>query len=162
MSEIKLIAAIDDKRGLADSSRTERGGIPWDLPSDRAFFREHVATGPVMMGFKTFMSNHFRPYGSGKNYVVSREPAMYDGVEIITDLEGFLQNCTEDIWVVGGGKVFAAALPFATTLYLTRVAGDFNCNVFFPDFESAFTLTQESPEQTENGISFRYQTWFRR
>nr|AIA14641.1 Dihydrofolate reductase [uncultured bacterium] len=157
MPDIKFIAAIDDKRGIAKA-----GKIPWDVPSDRKYFREHVKPGPVVMGWNTFESNGQKPYGDGKNTVITRRDESAPGVAVVHDLEAFFKNLDEDIWVAGGGQVFTAALPYATTLYVTRVKGDYNCDVFFPEFENDFVLSHEEPAQVENGVQYQYQVWQRK
>jgi dihydrofolate reductase len=84
MPEIKLIAAIDNKLGLARD-----GKLPWDLPSDRKYFRDHVENGPVVMGWNTFVSNGLKPYGHGKNYVLTHKKKDAKGVELINNAQEF-------------------------------------------------------------------------
>lgn len=152
---IGMVAAVDDKLGLAKDGR-----IPWDLPSDRQFFRDTIRTAPGLMGWNTFASNRHRPFPTcPRNFVLTNRDEKYDGVKMVNDLEGFLDEYGQKLWIIGGGSVFEQVLPRATHLYLTRVEGDFNCDVFFPEFEEKFELTSESPQQTENGINFRYQIW---
>jgi dihydrofolate reductase len=156
--EVRLVAAIDDKHGLAKA-----GKIPWDLPTDRRYFQEKVKDGPVVMGWNTFKSNHFKPYGNGSNTVITRqETETMPGVWIVHDADIFFKSLKTDIWVAGGGQIFTAALPYATELYLTRVEGDYDCDVFFPEFEPQFVLDHEGLTQTENGISYVTQVWRRK
>lgn len=160
MPEIKFIAAIDDKLGLAKSKPGTAGVIPWDLPTDRQYFRDKVAAGPVVMGWNTFRANAKKPYGTGVNTVITDKPIdTYPGVQIVHNLKAFFEQNTDDIWVAGGGQIFAQALPYATHLYLTRVAGDWDCDIVFPEFEHRFKLAEEGPEQVENGITYRFQIW---
>jgi dihydrofolate reductase len=154
MREIKLIAAIDDKRGIAKHQK-----LPWNIPSDRQYFQDHIRPGPVLMGWNTFVSNGYKPYGIGKNFVLTKENKQYDGVEIIHDLQAFLISFQEDLWIAGGGQVFAQVLPDATKLYLTRLEGDFDCDVFFPEFEPTFRRVRAEEPQVENSITFHYELW---
>jgi len=160
MPEIKLIAAIDNKLGIAKKVAGTPGKIPWNLQSDRKYFRDKLIDGPVVSGWNTFAANNFKPYGIGKNIVITRDDReSAPGVWIIHDAQKFFEKNKEDIWVAGGGQIFKEALPYATHLYLTRVSGDFDCDIFFPEFEGKFILTHEEPKQTENGVSFIYQIW---
>ncbi len=154
MPEIRFIAAIDDKRGLAKKQK-----IPWDLPTDKKYFRDKLATGPVVMGYKTYVSNGRKPYGTFENTVFSRQDISLDNAAVHRDAEKFFKNLDYDVWVAGGGEIFAAALPFATILYITRVIGDFDCDVFFPRYEDGFRLESAGPWQAENGIRFRFEIW---
>jgi dihydrofolate reductase len=157
---INFIAAVDDRLGIAKSVPGTAGKIPWHLPTDQAYFRAKLADVPVVMGWNTFRANGFKPYGTGPNTVITDDPIdLYEGVQITHDLKGFFENLRTDLWVAGGGQIFEQALPYATHLYLTRVAGDFGCDIFFPEFEDRFELAEDGPEQEENGTKFRFQVW---
>lgn len=158
MPDVKLIAAIDDKNGIAIGQK-----LPWRLPSDFKYFQDKIKDGPVVMGWNTFASNKFRPYGHGENTVITRrDTEAIPGVWIVHDAQGFFEKNNKDIWVAGGGQIFKEAMPHATHLYLTRVKGNFNCDIFFPDFEKDFELTSIQPTQTENDITFHLEVWKRK
>jgi dihydrofolate reductase len=158
--QVKLIAAIDDRRGIAKKVPGTPGKIPWFLPSDRKYFQDKLKQGPVVSGWNTFAANGYKPYGDGTNYVITREKIeAAPGVWIVHDAQEFFEKNKEDIWVAGGGQIFEVALSYATHLYLTRVEGDFDCDIFFPAFEDKFQLTHSEPTQVENGIAFQYQIW---
>ena len=160
MADVKFVAAMDNKRGIAKSKPGTAGFIPWDLPTDKAYFRDKVKNVPVVMGWNTFRANGKKPYGTGPNTVITSQSVdEYPGVNITHDLKGFFENLKDEVWVAGGGQVFEQALPYATHLYITQVYGDFDCDIFFPKFEDKFELVEESPLQTENGIDFRFQLW---
>lgn len=152
---IKFIAAIDETYGLA-----RKGKIPWDLPSDRKFFRDSISSGVGLMGWNTFVSNNKRPFPtSPRNVVITHHTESFDGVEIIHDLQAFLDRTDDDIWVIGGGDVFRQLLPRATHLVLTRVQGTYECDVFFPEFEDSFICTDPGEIRQENGTEYRVEVW---
>ncbi|MDB5182515.1 MAG: dihydrofolate reductase [Candidatus Saccharibacteria bacterium] len=158
MPDVKLIAAIDDKNGIAIGQK-----LPWKLPSDFKYFQDKIKEGPVVMGWNTFASNGFKPYGQGENIVITRrDTEAIPGVWIVHDAQQFFETYKKDVWVAGGGQIFKEALPYATHLYLTRVKGDFNSDIFFPEFEENFKLADKQPDQTENGILFHYEIWERK
>lgn len=154
MPEVKFIAAIDDKRGIA-----KRQKIPWKLPIDVKYFKDKVATGPVVMGYKTYASNGHRPFSKFENVVFTHNKVAVYNVAVEHDLPSYFKNLDHDVWVAGGGEIFGAALPYATKLYITRVSGDYNCDVFFPEFENNFELTEKSDDRQENGITYRFEIW---
>ncbi len=157
MPEITLIAAIDSKNGIAANNK-----LPWDLPLDRKYFKDHVKNGPVVMGWKTFATNGFKPYGDGDNIVITkRDVEAVPGVWIVHDVDEYFKKLKNDVWVAGGGMIFAAALPYATKLYVTKVEGDFGCDVFFPEFTELFHRIDNNKSQTENGTTFTYEIWGR-
>jgi dihydrofolate reductase len=45
---IRLIAAVDAKRGIAIAT-----GVPWKLPGDIAYFHEQTRLGLIVMGWVT-------------------------------------------------------------------------------------------------------------
>lgn len=151
---IKLIAAIDEKGGLS-----RKGSIPWDLPADRAYFRDHVRDKTVLMGWKTYIESGRISFGAKRVILLSDKQEDAAGVEVVTDLDGLLNSYDGELWVIGGGATFAACLPYADELYLTRVAGKYECDVVFPAFERAFRLADEAPHEEQNGIPFRFQRW---
>lgn len=157
MPEIKLIAAIDSKNGIAANNK-----LPWDLPSDRKYFKDHVKKGPVVMGWKTFTANGFKPYGDGDNIVITRRNVeAAPGVWIVHDADVYFRTLQNDVWVAGGGMIFTAALPYAAKLYISKVEGDFGCDVFLPIFEKQFHRIDHNHSQVENGITFTYEIWER-
>jgi len=156
MIDLFFVAAVDDKLGLA-----RKGKIPWDIPSDRKYFRDHVENGPVLMGWKTYETNRLKPFGKGKNYVVTSEPRLVENVEVVHDPIEFVKNQHGALWVVGGGMIFKELIPYAHRLYITRVKGDYECDVFFPDVPSNFIKTESTNEMTENGHTFWYEIWER-
>ncbi len=156
MADIYFIAAIDDKNGLA-----KNGKLPWDLPEDRAYFRRMTEAVPVVMGQKTFESNNNRPFGTGNNYVLSRTKQSHPGVHYVQNIDEVMRHEQGAVWIIGGGKIFTLLLSRATRLYLTRVEGDFRCDVLFPSFESAFHCIEQGPWQEQNGTRFRYEIYER-
>lgn len=151
---IKLIAAIDEARGLS-----HKGTIPWDVPNDRAYFRDHVKDKTVLMGWKTYIDNGEASFGAKRVLLLSNKAEDIKGVEVVTNLRKLVDAYEGELWVIGGGATFAACLPYADTLYLTQVLGKYDCDVFFPPFEKAFTLAYEAPQSEQNGIRFRFQRW---
>lgn len=154
MFNVRLIAAVDDNLGIARHNK-----IPWRIEADRDYFRQKLDSGPVVMGLKTFVSNGRKPYGSYENTVFGNEEIDYPGVATERDAVKFFKNLDKDIWVAGGGQIFKLALPYATELYITRVQGSYDCDVFFPEFQHSFEIRSAGDWQTENGYKFRLETW---
>lgn len=97
------------------------------------FVRDHAARGhPVVMGRRTWESlpASFRPVPAWENWVLTRRSAWADEGAIRT---GSLTEVIEgtdgrDLWVAGGGQVYAVAIPLAEECLVTEidaeVAGD--------------------------------------
>lgn len=156
---IRCIVAIDSKRGMADEH-----GIPWQgkVPADVAHFRDKTSGGIMVMGFRTY-EEFDRPLPGRRNLVITHDDKpLRAGFEPIRNVSVFLQEFQEDVWVIGGAKVFADTLGYADELYLTRIEGDFQCTKFFPEFENDFELIQTEEPQAENGITFHFEIWKRK
>ncbi|HVV25715.1 MAG TPA: dihydrofolate reductase [Candidatus Saccharimonadales bacterium] len=157
---IRLIAAVDRKLGIA------KGGIqPWYIPEDEHYFTDQTKKygGAVLVGSTTFRT--FRaPLAERQNYVLTRDREPINGAEIVTDLEKFLKDFQDrDLWVVGGADVFAQVVQAgkADELYLTHIQANFGCNQFFPAYEQAFKLAEQSDLHEQNGFIFTFARYSR-
>lgn len=156
---IRFIAAIDEKRGLAND-----GGIPWQgkLPTDVAYFRSKTEGGNVVMGYGWYQEQE-KPLPNRKNIVAyPDELELREGFVQVKDARKFLSETDEDVWVGGGAALFDSVLDLADELYITQLEGDFNCTKFFPEFTDKFELVNETPKHTENNITFSFQVWKRK
>jgi dihydrofolate reductase len=154
---IRLIAAIDSRRGIATDS-----GIPWKLPGDTAYFHEKTVTGLILMGWATY--NEFAaPLHDRDNYVLTSDPgSLRTGFRPIGSLDQLAtEHPDEDIWVIGGAKVYAETIGEAEELLLTQVVGDFHCTKFFPPYEAGFRLAARRDDRQDGGITYRFETWHR-
>lgn len=155
---IRLIAAIDSRRGIATDS-----GIPWKLPGDTAYFHEKTATGLILMGWATY--NEFAaPLHDRQNFVLTADSGrLRTGFRPIGSLDQLAtEHPDEDIWVIGGAKVYAETIGEANELLLTQVVGDFHCTKFFPPYEPEFRLAARDNDRLDGDISYRFETWRRR
>lgn len=155
----RLIVAIDRKRGLA-----KHGFMPWKIPEDEAYFTEQTKThgGNILVGHSTFMT--FKgPLADRQNFVLTHQTEPIDGVTLVHDLEKFLNDFTEDLWIVGGAKVFEEVMQAgkADELYLTHIDADFGCDQFFPEYEDNFKLIEQSEPHEQNGFHFSYAMYSR-
>ena len=128
---ISLIVAMDKNRVIGNG-----GKIPWHLPADFAYFKATTLGHPVIMGRATFESIG-RPLPGRKNIVLTRGEFTHDGVDVAHSLDEAqsLADGDSEIFVIGGAKVYAEALPIADKLYITFVEGDFIGDTFFPEVD---------------------------
>ncbi len=155
---IRLIAAIDSRRGIATDS-----GIPWKLPGDTAYFHEKTATGLIVMGWTTY--NEFAaPLHERENFVLTADPApLRQGFRAIGSLDRLVdENPGQDIWVIGGATVYAETIDEANQLLLTQVVGDFHCTKFFPPYQTEFDLVVRSDDRQDGETVYSFETWWRR
>lgn len=153
---IKCIAAVDEKLGLGDGRNQ-----PFHIKKDLDRFRELTWGHKILMGYTTYKI--IGALKGRENIVASRDPSLkLPDAETITDIPKFLSESKDDVWVIGGGQIFAASLDHSDELYITQVTGDFRCTVFFPPFEDKFKLEDETKPEIEKGIEFKFQIWRKR
>ncbi len=121
------------------------GGLPWRLPSDLAWFKRATMGKPIVMGRKQWRSLP-RALPGRPNIVLSTDPGFQaDGAETFTSLTPALQRArahaealgVDEIMIIGGAVVYAAAAPYAGRLYLTEIDADVDGDVVFPPFHEA-------------------------
>ncbi len=151
-ARISLIAAIGRNRELGRD-----GKLLWHLPDDMQRFKELTIGHPVIMGRKTWESlpEKFRPLPGRTNIVVTRQEGYEASGAIVVDgLSDALlaaQDAPEadETFVIGGGELYAAALPYATRLYLTLVDATADADTFFPLYEKDFKIITAETSKDE-------------
>jgi dihydrofolate reductase len=127
----------------------EHGSLPWRLPSELKRFKEITLGHPCVMGRKTFegvIAALGKPLPGRDNIVVTRNAAFaYRDVEVVGSIAAALAlgrvraeaRGVDDVMVIGGGEVYAATLPLADRIYLTRVEAEVDGDTHFPELDAA-------------------------
>lgn len=110
----------------------DKGKIPWNLPDEFAHFQRTTMGKPIIMGRKTY-EDHSCELPGRLNIVITTDEnyRCAPGVKLVTSLEAAIElgrARSDELFVIGGVQIFAAALPLADTVYETiveaRIAGD--------------------------------------
>ncbi|MCL7996924.1 dihydrofolate reductase [Brucella sp. 21LCYQ03] len=118
--------------------------MPWKLSTDLKRFKALTLGKPVIMGRKTWESIG-RPLPGRPNIVVTRDAGFKaDGATIVSSLEEAIELgrklaielSVDEVCIIGGGKIYAQALPFADRVHLTRVLATIDGDTFFPALDS--------------------------
>ncbi len=143
------------------------GGIPWRLPEDMARFRELTMGHPVVMGRRTWESlpDQFRPLPGRGNVVVTRNSDWSaQGADRAGSIDEALRllDSEQHVFVIGGGEIYAAALPFADELLLTEIDADVEGDTTFPAWGRAeFEEASREEHTAEDGTAFAFVTYRR-
>ena len=133
MKEFKAIAAMSLNRVIGRGNQ-----IPWHLPEDFKWFKKMTTGNVVVMGRKTFESIG-RPLPNRETIVVSRSGFSHPGVRTVGSLDEVdLANEPREVFICGGGQIYAQALDRCSDLYLTLVKREVEGDAFFPEFEDRF------------------------
>lgn len=157
---IALVAACDRRWGIGRDNR-----MPWHLPADLAHFKALTLGHAVVMGANTYAAIG-RALPGRQNIVLSRDAAKhFPGAERVGSVEEALSAAGSDpVMVIGGGQVYAAFLPLADEVFLTRVDTEVDADAFFPALTPAdWTRIAEShyPADTANPHAMRFEHWTR-
>lgn len=138
MTTIALLAAVDRNRAIGIA-----GKLPWHLPDDLKRFKARTLNGVVLMGRKTAEAIG-RPLPQRRNLVLTRSDWKATGFEPVRSLDQAIAIAGEELIVIGGGEVYALALPRATDLWLTFVDTEVDADTWFPDFDPSEWRETES------------------
>lgn len=117
------------------------GTMAWHIPEDFAHFKNTTMGATVIMGRKTWESLPAvsRPLPGRTNIVITRDPEFQaPGATVVTSPEQALQVADQDreIWIIGGGQIYAWFLPLATRIALTVVAADITGDTLAPALDA--------------------------
>ncbi|RHA43567.1 dihydrofolate reductase [Cellulomonas rhizosphaerae] len=147
------------------------GGLPWHLPEDLARFRSLTGGHPVVMGRATWESlpERFRPLPGRRNVVLSRSDGFdAPGAEVVGSLPAALELLgDEDVWVVGGGAVYAQALPLAGRVEVTVVGVAVDGDTWAPDLpDDEWREVASDPvdgwHMSSQDVPYRFESYVRR
>ena len=113
--------------------------IPWHLPAELRMFKAITMGHHIIMGRNTWESIG-RLLPGRTTVIVTRTPGYSVPGAITADsLETALDACRNDdeVFVIGGAQLYAAALPLADRLYLTEVDADVAGDTLMPPFDPA-------------------------
>ena len=148
-----LIAAVGKNRELG-----KNGGLVFHIPEDMRYFKDTTMGHKVVMGRKTWESLPGKL--PGRENMVASSGEVEGADVVVKDLEEFLREnalTSEEIFVIGGGQVYKAALPYAQNLYLTEVDAEVaDADTWFPEFDKTEYTREVIKEGKKNDINFRF------
>ncbi len=135
-------------------------GLIWHLRGDLRRFKALTMGKPMLMGRRTYQAIG-RPLPGRRTLVLTRDQGFAaEGVETVHDWEAALLAAGgQDLMVVGGGEIYALALPHADRIHLTEVDTAPEGDTFMPAFDRAHyreTLREEHPagERDDHAYTF--------
>ncbi len=151
------------------------GGMPWHLPEDMAHFKRVTTSHPVIMGRRTWESfpAKFRPLPERTNIVITGQPDWAGtpeaaGAVVVHSLEDALVEAQfspggNEVWIIGGGRVYSQALEHANVAAITVIDSDTGGDTGAPQLGPEWTFRGGSPvagwHTGKNGTRYRYTLW---
>lgn len=131
---LSIIVAIDDNFLIGKGN-----DLPWHEPADLKYFKKITMGHSLVMGYNTYLSivNRLGKTLPGRtSYVLTYEKSLEHDAIIVEDINELINKFKdEELFVIGGKMIYEMLLPKADRLYLTRVKGTHEGNVYFPTIE---------------------------
>ncbi|MEI8343814.1 MAG: dihydrofolate reductase [Candidatus Moraniibacteriota bacterium] len=150
--KISLICAIAENRAIGKNNQ-----LLWHIPEDFKYFKEKTIGHVIVMGQKTYESIG-KPLPNRTTIVLSNDQTFNEErVVLARTFEEVFQKAREiekeEIFICGGGSVYSQTIGMADKLYLTVVEGDFEGDVFFPEYGEFTKIVSQRKSSDEN---FKY------
>lgn len=161
---IKAIVCVDNKFGIGKNNN-----LLFKLKSDMNYFKAITKNAIVMCGYNTLCSfpNGLALPGRSTIVLCSKGKEREDCLCVHT-VEEFIKiakilSITQDVWIIGGGKIYELMLPYCEQIYLTKVDIDGEADTFFPNLD---LMTKEFSRKLieteyEKGLTLQYFIYYK-
>ncbi len=145
---LSTICAVGKNRAIGKNNK-----LLWDIPHDLQHFKEITAGHPVIMGYKTYLSIG-RPLPGRTNIILSKELINIPGCIVCTSLDEAIKKGreidSEEVFIIGGGSVYAQTIDLVDKLYLTIVDDVVeDADTFFPEYDQFNKIVKEEYFETD-------------
>ncbi len=150
---ISIIAAVAKNRAIGFENKL----IYW-LPNDLKRFKALTTGHTIVMGRNTYLSLPKGALPNRRNVVLSTTVSEIPECDVYPTLEAALKSCKddEDIYIIGGARVYEQALPLADRLCLTEVDDTpKEADAFFPDY-SGWKIAEKELHEKDEKHAFNY------
>lgn len=140
----------------------------YHIPADLRRFKSLTMGHPLVMGRRTLESFPKGPLPGRRNIVITRNSEYSPvGVEVCASLEDAMAACGDsEPMIIGGGQVYAQAMPLATTLLITEIDAEApDADTHFPAINPEEWQLADQGEwlaDDRSGVRFRYLTYQRK
>lgn len=159
---ITMIAAAAENNELGKDNK-----IIWHLPDDFKRFKLITSGHHIIMGRKTFESFP-KPLPNRTHIVITRkENYQPSGCIVVNSMQEALDYCKqeENIFIIGGGEIYALGMPLSDKIELTRVHHAFDADAYFPVINAEEWLLSKSETHTKDEnhkYEFTYETYLKK
>lgn len=148
---VSMIAAVGKNLELGKNNN-----LIWHFKEDMKFFKDTTIGHTVVMGRKTFESLPKALPGRKNIVITSNAEYQAQGATVVTSVEEAIQIAdNEEIFVIGGGKIYAEFLPYADKLYLTEIDAECaDADTYFPQFNKSEYIKEIINYYDIDGLEF--------
>ena len=160
-----LIVAVDANWGIGKD-----GDLLHPISADLKYFRRKTTGNVLVMGRKTLESfPNKKPLPNRVNIVLTNNKNYEaEGVVLchgIEELPAVLKDYTDkQIFVAGGGTIYAQLLPQCETAYVTKIYETYEADTHFPNLDEHpdWELAEKGELQEEKGVKFSFDIYRRK
>lgn len=147
-----------------------KGGMPaWRQPADLARFKRLTTGHPIIVGRETFEKTlKQQPLDGRQNIVVTRHSDYQSaGVKVAHSVDEALAIArsigANEVFVIGGGKIYEQTLPLATKIYLTRIHSKPEGDTWFKFNPGGWKLFnhEDYPSDDQNQYDYSFEDYKR-
>ncbi len=164
---VSLIVAASENNVIGKDNH-----LLWRLPNDTKFFKNTTWGMPVIMGRKTFESLKGEPLPGRSNIVITHQKDWKtdnDKAQVASTLQEAIQlaeqtDCKE-VFVIGGGQIYAESISVADKIYMTRVHTIVDGDAYFPvinEKEWKLESNTDFAADEKHGYAYSFQLWRRK
>lgn len=117
---ISMIAAVSSNGVIGIENK-----LPFDYPADMKHFRAKTLNTTIIMGRNTF-EGIGRALPKRRNIVITSRKIEVEGIECFESIPKFMEyneldstHIPQDIWFVGGARIYEEGMNYATSIHLT-------------------------------------------
>lgn len=150
---ISMIAAVGKNAELGKGN-----DLIWHFKEDMKFFKETTMGNTVIMGRKTFESLP-KALPNRKNIVITNNKnySAEGAVVVHSPDEALALAESEEVFIIGGGRIYSRFLPLADKLYLTEIEAECeSADTFFPHFDKSLYDAEQLSSYDVNGTKFSH------
>ncbi len=150
---INIIAAVARNRAIGYRNKL----IYW-LPNDLKRFKALTTGHTIIMGRNTYESLPKGALPNRRNIVISSTMRDIPGCDCYRSLDEALRHCREDedIYIIGGARVYSQAIDIADRLCLTEIDDTpAEADTFFPDYKD-WKLESKEEHSTDEKHQYQY------
>lgn len=158
---MNMIFCVDKNFGIGFNNQ-----MLFNLKTDLSYFKNKTINKVVVMGYNTLISlPGSKPLKNRINIVLTSKKIKIENAIVVNSKEELfkvLKNFnSEDIFIIGGAKIYSLMLPYCDIVYCTKVESEKPADVFAPnlDKEPDFKVINESETLTENNLKFKFREY---
>lgn len=162
---MNAIVCVDAHWGIGN-----KGNLLVNIPADKKLFKE-LTTGKLVIGGRKTMEGlpgghelggrtnlvltHRSDYRFGNALVAHSVDETFEMLQSLKEEKG-LED--EDIFIIGGQKIYEQFMPYCQKIYVTKVDYVYDADTFFPnlDMEEDWVMTHDSEEQTYYDLEYYF------